>query len=241
MFLRDAWYVIFWSRDVADRPQSRKVLGEQIVVYRTADGALAALEDHCPHRHVPLSLGQVQGGAIVCGYHGMAFDGTGACIAAPSNGTVPPRARVKSYPITERYGWVWVWMGAPALADPALIPDFSLMTSPDHRAVGKTTHVAAGYQLVADNLMDLSHVGYVHQSTIGTPELTANARLTTRRTADGVEVMRTVADVPTPPTYVRSGVLPAGGRIDRWQQIRYTAPSSIVKFGWYSKALRMCW
>ena len=143
MFLRNSWYVIFWSRDIADRPQSRMVLGEQIVVFRTADGTLAALEDRCPDRHLPLSMGSVAGETIVCGYHGMAFDAAGTCVAAPGNGTVPPRARVRSYPAVERHETVWVWMGDPAQAGPATIPDVGMITSPHHRAVGRSTHVAA--------------------------------------------------------------------------------------------------
>jgi vanillate O-demethylase monooxygenase subunit len=115
-------------------------------------------------------------------------------------------------------------MGEPAAADPMSIPDFSLLTSPDHKAVGKTNHVRASYKLLNDNLLDLSHVGYVHQSTIGNPEMTEKGSLSVKRQPHGVQVRRVVPDVPPPPTYVKTGVLPEGRRIDRWQVIEFTAP-----------------
>jgi phenylpropionate dioxygenase-like ring-hydroxylating dioxygenase large terminal subunit len=228
MYLRNSWYVIAWSRDVADRPFARTVLDEPVVVYRGEDGKVAALEDHCPHRHLPLSKGAVVGDNIQCGYHGMIFNRAGACVGVPSQTAVPPRARVKSYPAEERYGWIWVWMGEAEKADPALIPDFSLMTAPGFRTVGATKHVLASYKLVTDNLMDLSHVGYVHQTTIGNPQFTEKGKLKSQKTANGVRVERIVPDVPPPPTYVMTGRLPEGKNIDRWQIIDFVAPSSVM-------------
>lgn len=228
MFLRNCWYVIGWSREIADKPIARTVLGDALVLFRGADGQVAALEDRCPHRHVPLSIGAVCGNAIRCGYHGMVFDTSGACIEVPSQAAIPPRARVRSYPVVERHGWSWAWMGEAALADADLIPDFSMNIDPKYRAVGKTNHVHASYQLLVDNLMDLSHVGFVHQTTIGNPNMAEKGTLTSRRTERGVQVLRIVADVPPPPTYIKSGRLPEGRNIDRWQAIDYVAPSSVM-------------
>ena len=228
MYLRNSWYVVAWARELAEKPIGIRVLDEPIVVFRDGEGQPAVLEDRCPHRHLPLSMGCPAAGGIRCGYHGMVFDRNGKCISVPSQSAIPPRAQVRSYPALERHDWIWAWMGDPEAADADLVPDFSMLTSPRYRAVGKTNHVLASYRLVIDNLMDLSHVGYVHQSTIGNPEMTANGRLTSQRTATGVEVLRLVPDVPPPPTYIKTGVLPAGKNIDRWQVIKFVAPCYVM-------------
>ncbi len=228
MYLNNSWYVIAWARDVGEQPAAITVLGQSLVIFRDHDGRIGALENRCPHRHVPLSMGCVAAGGIQCGYHGMVFDRNGQCLQAPSHGSVPPRARVRAFPAVERHGWVWAWMGDPGQADEALIPDFSKLDSPGFRAVGKTNHVLADYRLVIDNLMDLSHVGYVHQTTIGTPEFTEKGKLTARRTEQGVRVNRLVPDVPSPPTYKMTGVLPGGKNIDRWQIIDFVAPCFVM-------------
>jgi len=227
MYLRNSWYVVAWSKELTSAPLAVKVMGEAVVVYRTADGAVAALSDRCPHRHLPLSMGKVVGETLQCGYHGMTFDGTGRCVGVPSQPETPD-VRVKSYPAIERYGWVWLWMGEIGAANASLIPDFHWLSDDGFAAVGKTNHVACDYRLVADNLLDLSHVGFVHTSTIGNAEFGRKGSLTVRRTERGVNVSRLVPDVPPPPTYVKSGRLPEGCNIDRWQNIDFVAPCFVM-------------
>ena len=227
MYLRNSWYVVAWSRDLAEKPLAITVMDEPLVLFRDPDGRPAVLEDHCPHRHLPLSLGCATRGGIQCGYHGMVFDRDGKCLEVPSQSAIPPRARVRAYPAEERYGWIWAWMGEIGLADPELIPDYSAMADPGRKAVGRTSLVQANYRLVTDNLMELSHVGYVHQSTIGNPEFTAKGHLTSSRTENGVKVLRLVDNVPPPPTYVLTGMLPAGKNIDRWQRIEFVSPAFV--------------
>ena len=227
MFLRNAWYVAGWSRDLTDKPIAVRMLDEPVVVWRMANGDVAALEDRCPHRHLPLSMGTPVGDDIRCAYHGMVMNAGGVCVGVASQSLVPPNARLKAYPATERYGWIWVWMGAAAQADAATIPDFHQLTDPAFKAVGKTNHIKCDYRLVADNLMDLSHVGYVHASTIGTPGMAEKGKLKVERTAHGVKVVRVVPDVPPPPTYIKTGMLPEGKNIDRWQVIEFIAPSVV--------------
>lgn len=228
MYLRNSWYVAAWSRDLTDRPAAITILEEDVVLYRAADGAVFALEDRCPHRHLPLSMGAVTPEGLQCGYHGMILGGDGACVRVPSQAIVPPNARVRAYPAVERYGWVWVWMGDLGAADPALIPDFGLLVSGGHAAVGKTNHVRAAYALVTDNLMDLSHVGYVHTSTIGNAGFGEKGQLSVKRTARGVSATRLVPDVAPPPLYVKSGRLPEGRNIDRWSNIEFIAPGFVI-------------
>ena len=121
MFLRNTWYIAAWDRELGSSPLAVQVLGERIVLYRKLDGSAAALEDACPHRKLPLSLGRIQGDHLECGYHGLTFDCSGACVKVPGMDSIPPGARVRAYPLFERYGLLWIWMGEPERADPATI------------------------------------------------------------------------------------------------------------------------
>ena len=228
MFLRNSWYVGAWSRDLTDRPLAITMLNDRVVIFRQPDGTVGALADHCPHRHLPLSKGQPVEGGLQCGYHGMSFAADGRCIYVASQAEIPEGVRVRAYPVAERHGWVWVWMGDVDKADEGSIPDFHFLTHPRYAAVGKTTHVDANYLLVNDNLMDLSHVGYVHTTTIGNAAFTQKGSpVTAKRTPEGVQVKRLSPDVPPPPTYIKSGRLPEGKNIDRWQVIDFIAPCFI--------------
>jgi vanillate O-demethylase monooxygenase subunit len=224
MFLRNSWYVAGWSKDLIDQPARIVLLDEPVVLFRGADGQVGALRDHCPHRHAPLSMGQVQGNALQCGYHGVTFDRRGICVKVPSQSEIPTKLCVKAYPVVERFGWIWLWMGDVDAADPKLIPDFGQLTDPNYAAVGKTNHVRSAYRLVTDNLMDLSHAAFVHPTTIGNPQFAENAQMSVNRTDEGLRVQRLVCNVPAPPTYVKSGRLPAGKLIDRWQIIDFIPP-----------------
>ena len=124
MFLRNYWYVAASDDEVRERPLGRTILGEPVVLFRAGNGALHAFEDRCPHRRLPLSMGKVIGDALQCHYHGLRFDGSGKCVRVPGQDHIPQNARVRTYPVIERYRWIWIWMGDPALADPAQICDF---------------------------------------------------------------------------------------------------------------------
>src|SRR5882672_7645407 len=110
MFLRNSWYVAAWDREVSQRPLGRTFLGEPVVLYRTSRGEPVGLQDRCCHRQLPLSMGKVEGDHLRCGYHGLLFDGSGKCIEIPGQESIPPQARVRAYPLIERYNWVWIWM-----------------------------------------------------------------------------------------------------------------------------------
>ncbi len=118
MFLKNSWYVAAWDHEVPEKElKAVKLLGEAIVLYRKSDGTVSALEDACPHRKLPLSMGRIKGDDVECGYHGLTFDGSGTCTRVPGAEKIPHVARVRSYPIAQKYGLLWVWMGEPALAD----------------------------------------------------------------------------------------------------------------------------
>jgi vanillate monooxygenase len=223
MFLRNAWYVAAWDHEVTtDTLFGRIVLGEPLVLFRTRDERLVALEDRCCHRHYPLHKGTLTEDCIQCRYHGFTYDGTGTCVRVPGQSSVPTGARVKSYPVIERHRWIWVWMGDPALANPSKVVDFHWLDDPRWRAKGAMFYVKANYELVIENLLDLTHLTFLHQATIGNSATAERADVTTHHTDHDVTVTRWMMDSPPPPTYVKAGGFTTN--VDRWQFINFTAP-----------------
>ena len=158
MFVKNAWYVAAWETEIGDGPLARTILGEPVVMFGTPDGVVV-LEDRCCHRSLPLSMGQVVGDRIQCGYHGLEFDQSGSCVKIPGQNQIPSGASVKSYPLVERWNWVWIWMGDPALADESMIPNWWWFEHPDWELVkGKYLKLDCNYELITDNLLDLSHL-----------------------------------------------------------------------------------
>ena len=165
-FIRNLWYVAAWSSELAGAPIGRVICGEPIALYRKRDGSPVALEDRCPHRFAPLSLGRVEGDDLRCLYHGLRFGADGACREMPAR-AAPPRLHVRALPVVEKWSWLWVWLGDPALADPARIPEaFGL---DDERWLMRADGMdyAANWELLNDNLCDLSHLDFSHETTLG--------------------------------------------------------------------------
>lgn len=223
MFLRNFWYVAASESEVQNKPFGRVILGEPIVLFRTEDGSPVAFEDRCPHRRLPLSMGKLVDDALQCHYHGLRFDRTGKCVRVPGQDLIPPSARVKTYPVVERYRWLWIWMGDPALADPNQITDFHWQQDPSWGAKTSYLHVKANWQLVVDNLLDLTHLAFVHESTIGNAAVAENAAVKVTRKPNNVVVTRWMIDTPPPPTFVK--VAGFKTNVDRWQIIDFTPPA----------------
>src|SRR5246127_4230185 len=149
-FLCNQWYTAATSAELGAKPLARTICNEPLVIFRAQDGAVAALTDRCPHRKAPLSSGEVVGNDIRCGYHGIRFAADGACTHVPGNALVGRGFRGRTFPVRERPGLVFVWLGETA-ADPALIPDFSENVNPGWTGVHGTLRVQANYQLLIDN------------------------------------------------------------------------------------------
>lgn len=162
---RNAWYVGALPHEVGRSPLRRTMLGEQILLYRSEANEVIALEDRCPHRFAPLSRGQLVGDVIRCGYHGLEFDRHGSCVKNPHGDVIAPGCQVKSYPVVERFGLVWLWMGAWDRASQDIIPDLSYMVSPALKTVHSYLHAQYRYDVLVDNLLDLSHGDYLHVGT----------------------------------------------------------------------------
>lgn len=170
MFVRNAWYVGAWDHEIGRDMLRRIILNEPVVFFRRDDGRPVALEDRCCHRQAPLSRGKLVGNIVECGYHGLQFDTSGACIKIPSQDRIPPSAKVKAFPVIEKNHWVWIWLGDPAKADPALIEDFHWMDDPEWRFGGSSLHVEANYLLLVENLLDTTHLPFLHPESLGTDE-----------------------------------------------------------------------
>jgi len=222
-FLKNAWYVAAWSEEVDASLQQVLVLGEKICVYRNTDNEVIALEDACPHRKLPLSKGRIKDNNVECGYHGLTFDCSGRCVWAPGEGRIPSAARVRTYPIHERYGLVWIWMGNPAMADPSEIIDIPNFDSPDWGINrGAAMELQCNYLLMCDNLLDPTHVAWVHQGSFA-QDATKNAPLNITRTDTGVIVHRWMTDVEPAPFYKK--VIDFDGNCDRLQHYEVRYPS----------------
>ena len=228
MYVRNAWYVAAASDEIGAAPLGRTICGQRMVVFRGAGGAVSVLEDFCPHRGAPLSLGRVRDdGAIVCGYHGLVMGGDGRCIGMPGQ-RVRPTIRV--YPAIERYGFVWVWPGDKRAADPAQLPHLPWAESPEWTYAGGLYHVACDYRLMIDNLMDLTHETYVHATSIGQPEI-EEAAPATRVEGNSAITSRFMSNISAPPFWraaLRGNHLADDVPVDRWQICRFTPPSHVM-------------
>jgi vanillate O-demethylase monooxygenase subunit len=233
-FLKNAWYVAALSPTVGRTLQAVKILGESIVLYRTQDHTPVALEDACPHRKLPLSMGRLKGDAVECGYHGLTFDCSGACIDAATQARIPLFAKVRSYPVRDQYGLLWIWMGD---ADKPPSHDIYRIDNHDNPAWnitrGDSMHCACNYLWLVDNLLDPSHVAWVHRSSFAGAG-TDNTPLQITSHADGVVASRWMLDQPPPPFY--APLVKFSGNADRLQHYEVLYPSLGVNKGIYTPA-----
>ncbi len=227
---RNAWYVAAWDHEVTSKqPLARTVAGQPLALWRTAEGRVSALADACWHRLAPLSMGKILGDELQCPYHGLRYNSAGRCSGMPAQKTINPSATVPSFPVVERHRFVWVWPGDPDLADPDSVPDMHQMDSPDWAGDGETIAAPCNYQLVLDNLMDLTHEEFVHSSSLGQDELSESEFEVTHDDRH-VTVSRWMRDIEAPPFWrknMRDRFPDFEGRVDRWQIIHFEAPSTI--------------
>ncbi|KKC23922.1 aromatic ring-hydroxylating dioxygenase subunit alpha [Sphingomonas sp. SRS2] len=226
-FLKNSWYVAGWSVEVTKSLFSRTILGESILFFRKEDGQVAALANRCPHRFAPLDMGTREGDSVRCGYHGLTFDTEGRCIAAPTARGRVPDATIRTFPCEERHGLVWVWMGEPHRADVTRIADLSEFEAPDVRhASGGYLHCAVNYQLLIDNLLDLSHAAFVHP-IFGNMSM-CEAELTIKTTPDTVRVDRWMPGCEVP-LYL-TGLFQPGSQVDHWLDMLLYQPTNMILY-----------
>jgi phenylpropionate dioxygenase-like ring-hydroxylating dioxygenase large terminal subunit len=231
MFIRNEWYIAAWSDELGgDAPVARRICGDPVVLFRDAAGEAGALYDRCCHRGAPLRFGTVVERGLQCGYHGLIFDRGGRCVRVPGQDLIAERTRVRSYPLVEKDGFLWIWMGDPAAADESRLIDYPYLGDRRRWPSRHTTyHIKANYMLMVDNLMDLTHLGYVHTSTIGgNPTIHVEAQMKTTRRPRGLRFIRWMRNSVPPPTYIKA--VGFTGRIDRWQEFEYVAPGSVMQW-----------
>jgi vanillate O-demethylase monooxygenase subunit len=217
MYIRDAWYAAAWATEVGEELLGRRILDEPVVLFRDEHGEAAAMDNRCPHRFAPLSQGRKAGSVIECRYHGLKFDRSGVCVGGL--GGQVPAGRVRTYPVVERHGFIWIWTGAAEQADPALVPDMAFMLGNPEGPFTRYIRLECDYRLATDNLMDLSHAAVLHDETLGllTPNL-ANGTLTVTREGDCV-----TASTAMPNTKMAPDAPP----IDQWITMYWQPPGAL--------------
>ena len=226
-FVRNAWYMAGWSEQLGDKPLAITMLNEPIVIFRGGRGVIGALADVCPHRAVPLSLGQVCGDHIVCPYHGLEFDAGGVCRKNPHVQGSPERVKARAYAVADRQGILWVWLGQREEADVGTIPDYSWFDTPqEYAAGGGYVHIEADYRLVIDNLMDLAHADYIHPETVGQPGAAEVQQVSVVREGDTISVNTLWPDLP-PSALHRLGWTRTE-RVDKYLDMKWQPASNLL-------------
>jgi vanillate O-demethylase monooxygenase subunit len=232
-YVRNAWYMAGWSTDFPDgSPVGLTLLDEPLVAYRTSGGAVTVLEDRCCHRLAPLSRGQVEGDDLRCLYHGLKFGPDGACNEVPGGKTPPRSLRVRAWPVIERHSGVFIWMGDPERADASLLPDFVGVEDPRWQMLPGRMDYDANYELIQDNLLDLSHVAWVHRNSFGRGEAQrsrawSEGELEISELGRGVRVTRWMRNAPTPPRLAAA----LGPQCDRVSSFDYLVPGFFLMRG----------
>jgi phenylpropionate dioxygenase-like ring-hydroxylating dioxygenase large terminal subunit len=231
MFVRNCWYVAAWDYELESGAViSRQIIGEAVVIYRTSAGETIAMEDRCCHRSAPLSKGRIEGDAIRCMYHGFKFNREGICIEIPGQVAIPRAARVRNYPVVERYNWIWVWMGDPAFADERLIPEgFGLAETGWLTRSGQLDY-QVNYELLNDNLTDFTHLTYVHAKSFRAPPEFALTRPHIERLDRGLRIWRWMDTRAKPEGIEEKRPMPA--EVDTWLQYDYLAPGIFTMHTW---------
>ncbi len=222
-FLKNTWYMAGWAHEIDDAIVGRTVMDIPLALFRDYGRAPVALFDRCPHRFAPLSEGSLRGGAVMCKYHGLRFKADGACSHNPWSEKIPASCKVTSFPILERDACLWVWLGDPSEADPARIPRFGFLADSGRRAAKGYTHIGCYYELITDNLMDLSHARFLHPVFGGE---SYNPASSVKPGQETVTVSFVVEDIDNPE--FPECVWPAGGKkVDLWDDITWHAPASL--------------
>jgi vanillate O-demethylase monooxygenase subunit len=223
-YLRNCWYVADWADGLGEEPQQKIFLEDPVAMFRDEVGTAHAIGGRCPHRFAPLGHGKMVGDQLECPYHGLRFDGSGACVFNPHEKGVVPRVSVHRYPFVEKHNLLWIWMGDPALADESAIPDFAWLADPAWEAVRGTADAEGHYELYSDNILDLGHANFVH------PALAADVWTTGKRSfrTEGDTVW---AEYDQPDDYLSDGIGGLLGRIgvkqDFWCGVRWDAPATL--------------
>ena len=225
-FLRNCWYMAGWSEELGDEGLARRIADRPVFLWRLQDGSVAAVLDRCPHRFAPLSRGTRDGDTLVCGYHGLSFSPAGKCVRNPFSDRIPAGTDIPTFAVCERDGIRWLWGGEAASADQDLVPDFSFLPDPPHsRTIRGYTLMQANYEYGTDNLLDLSHIEFVHRGTFAGQGVIFAGKHSVRTEADTLHSDWFMPDIPPPS--VAYGRFAPEDRVDHWLEMRWNAPASM--------------
>ena len=229
-FVRNAWYVAGWASEFGDDLSRVTILDQNIVMFRASSGDVVAMQDSCPHRLLPLSMGRRIGDSIECGYHGMTFDCAGKCIRVPGQDNLPASADVVTYRVHQKHDIVWIWMGDPTKADPSEIFDLPQFTDPAWDAhQGDALHLKSNYLNVAENLVDPAHVSFVHPTTLGNAA-SADVPVHADTSGEVIIAWRWIRDAEPIGFFKAFGGFT--GNVDRWHYYNLHLPSvAVIDFG----------
>jgi vanillate O-demethylase monooxygenase subunit len=223
-FMNNAWYIAGFAEELdATGALARTILSQPLLIMRNPDGSIAAIQDRCPHRLVPLHMGRVSAGQVTCSYHGLAFDGQGKCVHNPHGPTAG--LTVASYRAVEVNGLLWVWMGDKAAAHEAAIPAFEQIDEAGYHVRRGYLHGNANYELMTDNILDLSHIEFLHPA-LGT-EAVSRAEVEVVEQDDAIVTTRRMRDETLPEGL--SLVYKSGGAIvNRTMEVTWLPPANMV-------------
>lgn len=223
------WWVAATAAEVGRDLLARDILGERVLLYRREDGTAVALSGICPHRAFPLERGRLVGDAVQCGYHGFTYGADGGCRLVPSQDGVPQHSSLRAYPVQEAGGMVWIWTGEAGAADPALLPDVAAigLDAPGWTAeVHPLATIEARYTLLIDNLLDLSHVSFIHTATIPGGEKVAALPVAVREAGGTLTVARKAMGM-APNPLLKLQFPSQTGPVDQEFDAEYLAPCLI--------------
>lgn len=224
-FLENAWYMAAWSHEVGDALMRRRLLGEPVLLMRKADGTAVAMVDRCPHRFAPLSKGEREGDCVVCPYHGLTFDTDGKCVRNPFSDRIPAGTDLRTFPVVERDHIVWFWPGDPTKADEAEVPDFSPIVVDGHPPIAGVMPMDANYEYGTDNLMDLSHIEFVHKGTFAGRGVIFAGEHEVKVEGDRLHSNWWMPGIPAPSHTF--GIYDPAMITDHWLDMRWDAPASM--------------
>lgn len=219
----NCWWVAASVDEVTRQPICRWLLEQRVVLFRTEEGVIAALEDRCAHRWAPLSQGKVIGAEIACPYHGFRYNAHGTCTHVPVLTHAPAKLQVRSYPVREHGSFVWIWMGESEKADATLLPNIPGFTDPTYLQLRGYMDLGCNYMLLQENVLDPTHVAYVHADVQqeGWQASLVDIKVTDR----SVSASMTISDVPVVPYLAAPMGIELGTRVNRRDWTAFESPA----------------
>jgi phenylpropionate dioxygenase-like ring-hydroxylating dioxygenase large terminal subunit len=202
-FIFNAWYIAAFDHEISRELLQRTILGKRLVLFRTQAGKAVALDDRCPHRSFPLSSSTLDGDTIICGYHGFRYDTEGNCINVPSAKVCPKGIGNRSYKLIEQGKAIWIWMGNPDEADESQLPDIAWTCDSHWKSSAGYLHLPGSYVRLHENLMDLTHLSFLHGNSFGTPDY-ATSPFETELNDDRFALIRSVKPTTLPKIWAES-------------------------------------